>query len=237
MSKETKILYQLPCEDDEFIRIVWGSFKAAGVAWARDFCFLQHASTTTDAVTGERIFCVVAGSVERPEVPNMEKLCKRIRSTVKTSGYVCREAADGTIRVSYVVNVNPNGWIPNKIVNTICINQAMNVSRVKAKLLDTAKACAALKVPPTIWPMAVAWRKNFELPIPRPSSGAAASNVSVKFWADNKVAFRIRGASGGATTGWKSAEAVSDFSEGGWVSYPSQTPVCVEFLLQPEEVG
>lgn len=99
------------------------------------------------------------------------------------------------------------------------------------------QACAALKVPPTIWPMAVAWRKNFELPIPRPSSGAAASNVSVKFWADNKVAFRIRGASGGATTGWKSAEAVSDFSEGGWVSYPSQTPVCVEFLLQPEEVG
>ena len=96
------------------------------------------------------------------------------------------------------------------------------------------QACAALKVPPTIWPTAVAWRKNFELPIPRPAAGAAASKISVKFWADNKVAFRIRGASGGATTGWKSAEAVSDFSEGGWVSYPSQTPVCVEFTLQPE---
>lgn len=41
---------------------------------------------STDAVTGERLFCVVAGSVERPEVPNMEKLCKRIRSTVQTSG-------------------------------------------------------------------------------------------------------------------------------------------------------
>ena len=60
--------------------------QRTAVAWARDFCFLQHACTTTDAVTGERIFCVVAGSVERPEVPNMEKLCKRIRSTVKTSG-------------------------------------------------------------------------------------------------------------------------------------------------------
>lgn len=92
-------------------------------------------------------------------------------------------------------------------------------------------------MPSTIWPMAVAWRKNFELPIPRPAAGAAASNVSVKFWADNKVSFRIRGASGGATTEWKSAEAVSDFSEGGWVSYGSQTPVSVGFSLQPEGVG
>ena len=30
MSRETKILYQVPCGDDEFIRIVWGSFRAAG---------------------------------------------------------------------------------------------------------------------------------------------------------------------------------------------------------------
>lgn len=76
----------MPCEDDEFIRIVWGSFKAAGVAWARDFCFLQHACATTCPNTGDRLYCVVAGSIERPEVPDMEKLCKRIRSTVKTSG-------------------------------------------------------------------------------------------------------------------------------------------------------
>lgn len=43
------------------------------------------------------------------------------------------------MRVTYVVNVNPNGWIPNAIVNIVCNNQAMNVSRVKNKLSDTAK--------------------------------------------------------------------------------------------------
>lgn len=43
------------------------------------------------------------------------------------------------MRATYVVNVNPNGWIPSKIVNIICTNQAMNVSRVKNKLHETAK--------------------------------------------------------------------------------------------------
>lgn len=68
------------------------------VAWARDFCFLQHGCTTTDPDTGERLFAVVAGSIERPEVPDMENLCKRIRSKVKTSGviqlFACRVAKD-----------------------------------------------------------------------------------------------------------------------------------------------
>lgn len=62
-------------------KFLWGK-----VAWARDFCFLQHGCTTTDPDTGERLFAIVAGSIERPEVPDMENLCKRIRSKVKTSG-------------------------------------------------------------------------------------------------------------------------------------------------------
>ena len=78
---------QIPCEDDnEFIRIVWGSFKAAGIAWARDFCMLQKACMMTDPSTGERLFCLVSKSVERPEVPDMQKLCKRIRATADVSG-------------------------------------------------------------------------------------------------------------------------------------------------------
>lgn len=62
--------------------------SASTVAYARDFCFLQHATYEIDPETGERLFVVVAGSIERPEVPDMEKLCKRIRSTVETSGTV-----------------------------------------------------------------------------------------------------------------------------------------------------
>ncbi|CAM9478452.1 unnamed protein product, partial [Ectocarpus fasciculatus] len=56
------------------------------------------------------------------------------------AGLVFREPKDGgPMRATYVVNVNPNGWIPSKIVNIICTNQAMNVSRVKNKLHETAK--------------------------------------------------------------------------------------------------
>lgn len=87
----------MPCQDDEFIRIVWGSFKAAGVAWARDFCMLQNACAMTDPETGERLFCVVSKSIERPEVPDMQKLCKRIRATADVSGglFCCSGAVLG----------------------------------------------------------------------------------------------------------------------------------------------
>lgn len=59
------------------------------MAYARDFCFLQHGCPATDPKTGERLYIVAARSVERPEVPDMEKLCRRIRSTVMTSGDAC----------------------------------------------------------------------------------------------------------------------------------------------------
>lgn len=51
-----------------------------------------------------------------------------------------REPKDGgPVRVTYVVNVNPNGWIPHKVVNIVCNSQATNVFRVKNKFGDTAK--------------------------------------------------------------------------------------------------
>ncbi|CAM9283446.1 unnamed protein product [Pylaiella littoralis] len=233
MSRETKILYQVPCQENEFIRIVWGSFRAAGVAWARDFCFLQHACMTTDPSTGERLFAVVAKSIERPEVPDMEKLCKRIRSTANMSGFVFREPkGGGPIRATYVVNVNPNGWIPNKVVNIICNKQATNVTRVKSKMSDTAKALTALKMEAPIFPKAVGWRQNFEFPVPRPAAGAAAANVSLKFYSTSKVSFRVRGTE--AATDWTTPEASKGICGGAWVTYPAQTPVTVAFKVQPE---
>lgn len=56
------------------------------------------------------------------------------------AGYVFREPKDGgPVRMTYVVNVNPNGWIPTRLVNFVCNSQAMNVSRVKNKLAETVK--------------------------------------------------------------------------------------------------
>eukprot|EP00752_Nemacystus_decipiens_P011149 g9905.t1 len=236
MSRSTRIMCQIPCEgDDEFIRIVWGSFKATGVAWARDFCMLQKAEAMMDPSTGERLFCLVSKSVERPEVPDMQKLCKRIRATADVSGFVFREPKDGgPVRITYVVNVNPNGWIPTKLVNIICNSQAMNVSRVRNKLAETAKALAALKLEAPISSKVVGWRLTHEMPIPRPAHGAAAANASVKFLTTCKVAFRIRGAAA-ATTDWTPAEvASSGVGDGAWVTYPAHTAVAMEFKMQPE---
>lgn len=62
------------------------------------------------------------------------------------AGFVFREPKDGgPIRVTYVVNVNPNGWIPARLVNFICNSQAMNVSRIKNKFAETAKVRQSVK--------------------------------------------------------------------------------------------
>lgn len=58
-------------------------------------------------------------------------------------GLVFREPKDGgPVRITYVVNVNPNGWIPTRLVNIVINNQAMNVSRIRNKLAETGKVRA-----------------------------------------------------------------------------------------------
>lgn len=83
----------------------------------------------------------------------------------------------------------------------------------------------------------IGWRGNHEIPIPRPAAGAAPSTVSVKFWANNKIYFRVKGASDGVTSDWKPAEEASKLGAGGWVTYPSQTVGSVAFTVQPRVGG
>lgn len=79
---------------------------------------------------------------------------------------------------------------------------------------------------------AIGWRQGYEFSVPRPAAGAAAANVSVKFYATNKVSFRIRGAE--AATDWSTAEASKGVQEGAWVTHSAQAPVTVAFKVQPE---
>lgn len=97
------------------------------------------------------------------------------------------------------------------------------------------QACAALEMEPPIKSHDIGWRATFEIPIPRPATGAAPAKVSVKFWPTNKVSFRIRGASERATAEWKPSDAT--FGDGNWVACSGRTPVVVEFTLKPETVG
>lgn len=94
------------------------------------------------------------------------------------------------------------------------------------------QALTALKMEAPIFPKAVGWRQNFEFPVPRPAAGAAAANVSLKFYSTSKVSFRVRGTE--AATDWTTPEASKGICGGAWVTYPAQTPVTVAFKVQPE---
>lgn len=81
----------------------------------------------------------------------------------------------------------------------------------------------------------IGWRGTYSQLVKRPASGAAPLAVRVKFWANGKVWFKIRGAGAGAVTDWKPATASETFGAGRWASYGKNKAVSVEFMLQPCE--
>lgn len=90
-----------------------------------------------------------------------------------------------------------------------------------------------MEVEPPLLSKDLGWRCTYEEVIPRPASAAAPSRVTVKFWGNGKVWFRIRGAGESAVTDWKPAEASSTFRDGGWMAYSKRTGGSVEFTLLP----
>ncbi|CAM9504413.1 unnamed protein product [Chrysoparadoxa australica] len=118
---------------DEICCICYMAFhsQAGGLVWARDFVFLQYVSRFTCPETGDKIFLASCTSIERPEVPVLDRQCSRIRGTIHHSGVVFRERAAGLGNVSTnVVQVDPRGMVPVQICNLSAIKQAMNLARM-----------------------------------------------------------------------------------------------------------
>lgn len=101
------------------------------------------------------------------------------------------------------------------------------------RTLERKQALSAMEVEPPLFSSDIGWRSSYAHPIARPSAGSAPLPVRVKFWANGKVFFRIRGAGEGVASEWKPAEAEKQFARGGWESYSKNTAASVEFLLQP----
>lgn len=118
------------------------------------------------------------------------------------------------------------------VTSTILPRFLLLTTTMPTTTTTTKQGLAALKMEAPIFPKAVGWRQAYEYPVVRPGAGAAAANVSVKFYSPSKVSFRIRGSE--AATDWSTAGASKGMEEGAWVTYPAQAPVTVAFKVQPE---
>jgi hypothetical protein len=105
---------------------IHAQFKAPPGITNRDFCYeAMHAMV--DAKTA---FCIGA-SIKRPDCPPSTQTWKWVRGEIKVSGYLVRntENGDGCV-LTYIVQVDPSGWVPTWVVNLVAGDQADNVTRI-----------------------------------------------------------------------------------------------------------
>lgn len=99
--------------------------------------------------------------------------------------------------------------------------------------LVRSQALKALEMEPPIRSTDIAWRCSEEMPLSHPAAGAAPSTVNVKFWANNKIWFRVKGPSSETTTNWTPEKAAFTVGAGEWELYQAETAVRVSFKLKP----
>jgi len=77
-----------------------------------------------------------ADSENAPPVPS-----GFVRGHIEASGFVIKEVEGDTNKshVSYIVHVDPKGWLPAWAVNLSAVDQARNVGRVKRHVESAAK--------------------------------------------------------------------------------------------------
>ena len=149
MNIDSRVLHRVRVPDDRdntngpSIIIPWGSFRTPPILWNRDFVWLQFADSVEDPATGKEVFLVSSTSIEREDAPNMEGTAQKyVRGAITSTGYVFRpaptESEPKNIEMTYVVRVDPAGWVPTWVINLVAADQALNAARARdrAALMD-----------------------------------------------------------------------------------------------------
>jgi len=103
-----------------------GQFRTPPGITNRDFCF-----SGLHTMVDEHTALVIASSVERADCPPSSSTWHWVRGEIKVSGYMARDASDGvSCELTYIVQVDPSGWLPNWVVNVVAADQADNVTRI-----------------------------------------------------------------------------------------------------------
>jgi len=115
-------------EFDKDNMIFYGQWSLPWPMWHRDFCYIWSKSWTK-----EGLGIGAAVSVNHPKYLEGEGDCKgHVRGEIIETGVVVRDLGkpeDLKSEFSYIVCVNPRGWIPNFLINIVASDQALNVSR------------------------------------------------------------------------------------------------------------
>jgi hypothetical protein len=74
---------------------------------------------------------VLGESIEHPDHPEKKGMLDYVRGKIFSSGYHVKANGDRSCFVTYLVSVDPQGWLPPMITNLIAADQAENVKRLR----------------------------------------------------------------------------------------------------------
>jgi hypothetical protein len=116
------------------IRVTYYAFKAPWPVTSRDFVVLAGEELTEDG-----LFVSVVNSIEREDVPEQDGF---VRAILKSTGFVVKplendENGKPRCQVTYIVQLNPMGWIPTMVVNIVNVAQPLCINTLKNAILLT----------------------------------------------------------------------------------------------------
>ncbi|KAH3761609.1 START domain [Pelomyxa schiedti] len=112
-------------DDDQGNKLTLGHacFKSPSMmVSARDFVFLSI--STFDAASNSGI--VVSQSVDLPEIPEKKPY---VRGDLMISGYIIEPEPSGGMHINYFAQLDPKGWIPTAVVNSVAKDQPMLLAK------------------------------------------------------------------------------------------------------------
>jgi len=107
---------------DERTGVMYCPYSVPWPLVTRDFVWFQHWETLSG---GEEI--LYGFSVSRKDVPETSD---RVRGVIFDSGYCIRPTGENTCRISYIVCIDPMGWVPSW-ANTKTAEQAYCLHYIK----------------------------------------------------------------------------------------------------------
>jgi len=126
MCKDTKTIKTY----DRDHHVYWASFKLPPLISDRDFVWWSLDINLPDGT-----FITTGKSIATKDC---EKTSWHVRGEIRASGYVVQPVKDdpNSSKVTYVVQTDPRGWLPTKVVNYVARSQAFNPGVMKEKVAE-----------------------------------------------------------------------------------------------------
>jgi len=117
------------------VRVCNYKFSAPWPVASRDFVIIAG-----EKITDDGLFVTVVNSIERDDIPVEEGF---VRGMLKSSGFVIKPLDNDPVtgkprcEITYLVQLNPMGWIPTIVVNTVNVSQPLCINTLKNAILLT----------------------------------------------------------------------------------------------------